>query len=172
MKVYRYTADADSFASLDERAKDRPVLDAIVGQPLAAKWTPLKLKWDDGVERRGDFPSLRDTVPTLSQKAWDLLAPILGTSVEALPATGNDGERLYLLNVLDARKCLDLERSKVEYDDGHILFIDKYRFIEGSLDGAMIFRLAEEPGFEILLTEQFKAKIKELRLVGLLWDRV
>ena len=90
MKLFRYKPDVNRFASIevggDFISEVLTVVDRFnEGTPLAAWWSPLGIEIDKSMGRLGDFPGLQGSIPIFSRKAWDILRPLIGGDVEALP---------------------------------------------------------------------------------------
>ena len=173
MKVFRLVPNSNSYSCLETRSKDWPALDQFRGVPLSAAWKPLKLRHDDTVGKRGDFPSLRGPIPALSTRAWAALSGLLERSVESLPVHA-DGETLYLLNVLDVRECLDHSRSKFKrYESSErIMYVRSYSFVESAIEGAIMWKVPETVGLEVLVSEEFKKHVDDNKLLGLEFEKV
>ncbi|PUA27287.1 MAG: hypothetical protein B0W54_11840 [Cellvibrio sp. 79] len=70
--------------------------------------------------QEGDFTKFSGGAIALSEKAYNVLKPVMGTQAEFLPVQ-NENKQWYLLNVLNVQNLMDTSRSKFKiYEDGHI----------------------------------------------------
>ncbi|HEY0601659.1 MAG TPA: DUF1629 domain-containing protein, partial [Herpetosiphonaceae bacterium] len=101
-----------------------------------------------------------------NERAWQVLEPLLGQSVEALPLR-TDEHTYYAINVLVVLDCLDMDRSEIQYfPSGGIMYIDRYVFEEGCVDEHPIFKIQGAELKEVLVSEQVKAVVEQNHLAG------
>lgn len=172
MGFYIAIPDSDEFDSLvTVNPEDWDVFERFNGRPLASSWVPVPVKIYPG-KRRGDFPSLISYVPVFSEKALQILEPLVGSSIEALPLQCKKGS-FYAINVLDLAAALDLERSEiVRFSDGGIMDVERHVLKEDLLAGKNIFKLAEMPRDRVFVSEAFKKSVEENGLKGLIFRPV
>ena len=176
MNYYEYDTDTNNFNSvhliLDE---GRKILNAFhKAKPMAKKWTPITVHaFDDNPGPDGDFPSLNDysLIPIFSERAWAILKPLIGTSVEALPIIYPSGKPFYMINIIGAVDCLDESRSEVTRNDfsNRISRIWRYAFISKPMNGKHILQLPTESGSDVLVSESFRSLYEHRNLQGLLF---
>ena len=118
MKFYYYTCDADHYGYMSfVEPKYTHEHGFLVsgrfnkGQAIAPSWQPAMTEVDIYSGPLGDFPMCTMGPPVLNEKAWDVLRPVLGEMVEALPVVTPFGT-CFALNVLDVIDCLDYEHSE------------------------------------------------------------
>ncbi len=171
MTVYEYIADSDKFDCLTLKStRDEKVADKFAeGKPLAPSWRPIAVVSEPRPKKAGDFPSLFGYMPVFSQRAWDGLRPLISTAVEALPIKHPSGEPYFAINVVAVVDALDLKKSKVvRYPTGQVMAIEEYVFMPKKLAGHHLFKIPESKGREVLLSEEFRQRVAELKLKGLL----
>jgi hypothetical protein len=169
MKIYRYVPESDDYDCLDNRG-DWGSFD--LGRPLAATWKPVRVEMDDHAGRTADFPSLLGPIPVFSERAWEVLQPLLGASVEALPLNCDRGI-FFVVNVLDHVDCLDYDRAEVtHYSSGRVMMVDKFAFKPGSLHGKNMFKLPETAKSEVFVSESFKKIVEKAGLTGLWFEEL
>jgi hypothetical protein len=172
MTIYTIVPDADTYHCLVlADPKDWDKFDDFTGKRLAHMWVPVAVKIFK-VKRAGDFPSLINHVPVLSSRAWQVLQSLIGGSVEALPLEHPTGI-FYAINVLDLVDCLDYSRSQIErFPSGGIMYIERYAFKKGCVEGRHIFKIAEAPLKRVLVSDTFKQLVEKSQLEGLIFSGV
>lgn len=174
MSVYVFQPRINEYDSLDLVDPGLfEVLQRFKGASLREHWSPLAVKVLPPEGRRGrratDFPSLGAATPVLSERAWTILEPILGASVEALPLLCADTGPLFILNVLDVvSDALDLDASELgRLDDGLIFWVRSYVLRRRAVEGHAMFKLAEIPLGEVLIAGEVRRAVERHGLVGL-----
>jgi hypothetical protein len=111
---------------------------------------------------------------SISQRALDLITPLVGDAFDALPLECVDRpeRRYYVLSIIDLVDCLDVERSEIEWAErlSGKKFIDwgyRYAFKPGSTDGHHLFGVKDEPLAGVLASQDFRRIVEENQLVGL-----
>jgi hypothetical protein len=192
--IYRISTDPDRYDSLLQPVGDPldswwpehgfeswgQVVLAFNGQPLRHRWKAVRVEHADATLRRNrgkpvDFMTVFDPGgDAISQRALDLITPLVGDKVEALPLECVDRpeRRYYLLNLIDLVDCLDLERSELYWDkyentSEFIRWVYRYAFKPGSTDGHHLFRIVQRPMGSVLVSEEFKQLYEAHDLVGL-----
>jgi len=169
MKVYILDADPDKYRGIYYTIEDD-----IVEFNRRFKGTPMKETWT-GREKfafvprrlpRGDTPSLSSHIPVFNARAVKVLGDLLNHSGELLPIVC-DNESYFLFNVTQVVDALDEARCELErFDDGRIMFIDSYSFIERKLAGVTIFKLPQRPLGWAYVTDPFVERVKAAKLKG------
>ena len=124
-----------------------------------------------GKLNKGDFPSFFAIGVIFSERALQVLSPVIQNSVQVIPLQCEEG-RLYLIHVTDVVDCLDLERSVVDYILGGNLIshVEHYEFKDLELlEGKGIFTI-QGLRASTFVTDAFKDLIEEHDLRGLLWE--
>ena len=138
---------------------------------LAGTWTPMVFHgFKEDSQRQGDFPSLHDhpALPVFSQRAWDVLSPLIGCHCEALAIVHPDGEPYFIIHVIETTDCVDLERSRIQqYCTGGVMAIERYCLKTEMLFGKHIFRTPVVARGQLLLDDVFREAVEKNRLMGL-----
>ena len=174
MKLYRYQPDANRFAGIglsltdDERIVDVHFTD----RPLADQWAaPAAHGFEDNPEKEGDFPSLSNynMIPVMSQRAWDVLRPLIGCCCEALPIIHPTGKPYFIIHVMDTVDGLDCAKSELTRNasSGRVNRVFRYAFKREMLHGKHLFKLPLESGGELIVDEGFRAAVESNELKGL-----
>lgn len=174
MKYYRYQPDANSFAGIgfsmtdDERIVDVHFTDT----PLADQWVATVAHgFEDNPETEGDFPSLSNfnEIPVMSQRAWEVLRPLIGYCCEVLPIIHPTGKPYSIVHVMDTVDCLDCDKSELTRNatTGRVSDIDRYSFKHEMLPGKHIFKLPLESGAELIVDDEFRKSVEANGLEGL-----
>jgi len=169
MKVYILDADANKYRGIYYTNEDD-----IIEFNQRFNGTPIKKSWT-GQERfafvprrliRGDTPSLSSHIPVFNSKAVNILGDLLEPNGELLPITC-DGERLFLFNVTRVVDALDEGNSGLKlFDDGDIMSIEEYSFIEERLLGVVVFKLPQRPLGWPYVTDPFVERVQAAKLKG------
>src|SRR5579864_3188956 len=106
MKYYRYQPDANGFAGIGFALDDNErIVDVyFTDRPIADQWkVPDAHSFEDNPEVEGDFPSLSNynKLPVMSQRAWDVLRPLIGYCCEVLPITHPTGKPYSIIHVME-----------------------------------------------------------------------
>jgi hypothetical protein len=121
-----------------------------------------------------DFPVCSMGPPILSQKAWAILRPLIGNTVEALPAITPFGI-YFALNVLDVIDCLDYKRSDFSYYPasmgGGIHRIIKCHLKSSLIRDKPMFKIPERMA-QAIVSDEFKESVVDASLKGLEFSHV
>src|SRR5581483_7457478 len=94
MATYVYDTDPDSFEIVHFRQQDRELRDRFCTcVRVGSNWSPPLVTVPKQLPQ-GDFPTLSRCIPVFSQRAWVILEPLIGSSVEVLPLRHPDPTRL------------------------------------------------------------------------------
>lgn len=142
------------------------------GSPLAASWSPPRVRVMRVKGRGEDFCRFYYNLPVVSGSARSVLEPVLGGAVEFLPLEC-PGRELFAMNVLLLVDALDEERATLRRDsNGFILEIRRYAFHVDRIAGLRIFKLAGFGVGRVLVTEEFKALVVANKLRGAVFSPV
>jgi hypothetical protein len=183
MNVYRIAPNANAYECIYARKKDRDLLFFSECQPLLPNWRPLPVLGDDRLEddsikqpKKGDFPSLYHPTPVFSQRAWDILSPLVQEGVEHLPLIHPSGEVYYAINVLELIDCLDLTKTKLTRNEAcgevWVSSIQTYKFKKRMLKGKHMFKIPETKGLEAYVLDEFKQAVETNGLLGMKFVQV
>lgn len=169
--------DVDNFSMLspidyDCRALSQFLVDGKWGEALKSFWQPIKVKIIKN-KYIGDIFSLDGCLHfVFSEKALNILLPLLQTSIEYLPIINvdNPNDKLYVINILEVLDCLDHEKSNIEYflNSKRVMMLRSPIILRSDiLENKHIFRLKDAPGLRIFVSDDFKRLIEENNLIGL-----
>lgn len=154
-------------------------LSLLDGTPCKAIWQPVPMRRQPAERRKfrgqlSDFSEFGGLGLGFSERALEVLTPLVGDVIEALPLDCPDcKEKFYAINVLDLADCLDEARSDVSYfNAGDIMWINHYAFKPGSTEGHHLFKVKQMPIGEVLVSPEFKQRVEESGLVGALFREV
>lgn len=118
---------------------------------------------------KGDFPSLYGVHIAFSERAVDVLLPLIQSNVQVIPLHCED-EPLFLIHVTRFIDGLDLEHSDIQWITKNKLIstVNRFVFHEERLQEVNLFRVP------ILFSwtfdsDAFKEAVEEHDLKGLLW---
>ncbi len=176
MKWFRYRPDANHYDGVRLIMQDD---EPVVGlhydsKSVGGSWEPVAVEgFDDNPGIEGDFPSLSNynKIPIFSQRAWEVLQPLIGYCTEALPIKHPSGQQFYIVNVMDIIDCLDEERSELVRNaaTGRVSEVFKYCFKDDMLDGKHIFKTPLKSGAELFVDDSFRATVEAKGLKGLVF---
>jgi len=137
------------------------------GTPIGKAWTAKeRFAFVPNRSPKGDTPSYSSHVPAFSVRAARALDDLLRPNGELLPITC-EGERYFLLNVTRVVNALDEDNCELErFDDGRIMAIDRYAFIERDLKRVVLFKLVQMPLSWAYVTDSFVERVQSARLEG------
>lgn len=171
--VFEFLPDADRYQSLI--AVSDKTYERLRGleQQAVGRWTPPNLRWI-GATTKGDFPHLAGHFPVVSDRALEVLKPLLGRDTDVLklnvPGGGYAG-----LHVRDFPDCLDTERSDIRWlAPGRAYDVIDYEFRPEAVKGHHLFRLPQLSLVRTFLSDKAMDLIEEAGLKGLirkkLWE--
>lgn len=168
MNVYIFDADVNNYRGLYLNAEG--VMDFMRrfnGKPIKRSWTTeQRLKFVPRFGPKGDCPNLGSHVPVFNSEAVKVLADLLKSNGELLPAIC-DKEKYFLFNVTRILDALDEDNCELDrFDDGRVMDIDRYSFFEKKLTGAVIFKIPQRLLSLIYVTDPFVNRVKTAGLLG------
>ncbi len=187
--IWKYTPDADHYynlALIDYERDGWFLHETLRTEPLPEPFPVITVRYEteskelsplqrklvrQGKLTRGDFPSFFAIGVVFSDKALQVLWPLIEDSVQVIPLQCEEG-RFDLIHVSDVVDCLDLERSVVDYILGGDLIshVEHYEFKDLELlEGKGIFTI-QGLRASTFVTDAFKALVEENDLRGLLWE--
>ena len=176
MTWYRYRPDANHYDGVRLiMPDDEPVVGLHYDSKLVGgSWKPVSVEgFDDNPDVEGDFPSLSNynKVPVFSQRAWDVLRPLIGYCTEALPIKHPSGQPFHIINVIEIIDCLDEEQSELVRNaaTGRVSEIFKYHFKSDMLEGKHLFKTPLKSGAELFVDDAFRKAIEANGLKGLIF---
>jgi hypothetical protein len=149
------------------------------GTPRKQIWEPVPM-WRSPAKQRkfrgqmSDISGLGGMGLGFSERALEVLTPLVGDVIEALPLDCPDcKEKFFAINVLDLVDCLDEARCDAfRFRDGRICWIDRYAFRPGSTEGHHLFKVMQVPIGDALVSPEFKQLVEESGLVGAMFHEV
>ncbi len=136
--------------------------------------TPMKT-WRTGRETfrfdpdnlpKGDMASFDTPIPIFHPRAVDALAEFLEPNGELLPISCQ-GEEYFMFNVTRLVDALDEKHSDVDrFDDGRVMDIDRWAFLNEKLVGETVFKLRQDPLGWVYVTDPFVKRVLETGLRG------
>lgn len=145
--------------------------DHFIGKRLIENWNPPDINVLGKSKKLKDVISWMHKAPVLSERAKDILAPLISPYAEFLPLIVLYGNNYYALNVVNLVECLDYERSEILFapdEPSRILSISRTYFIENKLDTSPIFKISEWPSY-VFVRRSFMDKVLENHLTGFIF---
>lgn len=177
MKIYHTKPNANNYDNLVAvNEEDEILLLHFLGDlhwyKLPESWQSIRVDFYGEIKQRGDFPSIAALHLTFSEKALRILQPIMGESVELLPVMCTNGERYFVIKIVDVVDCLDYSRAVVRRNShsGRVSVIDSFAFKDGCIGDRNIFRLPELN--QALVSQAFKDCVENNGLEGLKFKQV
>ncbi len=147
------------------------------GTPRGGSWTPIPMKIISKERRRrslrrSDAPWMGSDTLILRREAADVLAPFLVKHGELLPLACEQAE-LVVFNPLCRVDALDETASSVQrFDDGRIMWIDKYVFYRQAIQELHAFKITSLQVSPVFLSEEFVERWRAAGLKGLEFRQV
>jgi hypothetical protein len=143
------------------------------GERWGDAWVPIPVRTEhahDGrraKNRDGDYPALHPAIPVVSQRALDVLRPLISNFVEVLPLQ-HPTDRYYIIHVLEILDCLDQEKSEGERgSSGRLYQVEKYVWKPGVIDETKhIFKIKGLDFYWPFVSASFKRLVDENGLLG------
>jgi len=168
-RTFETGLDTETYFAVKEMLKS--------GASFHEQWNPMKVQlWegDKGYKRKekkkpvADFMSTT-LMPLVSLRGRKKIETLIANRVEFLPFETPVGP-YYGLHVRYV-DCLDIERAEVlRYkSSGRVMEVTKYAFRWERLEGIHIFRLPELGTSRLFVSDEFKRKVEENGLTGLLF---
>lgn len=155
MQVFQFVEAADKYSVPFDWDKDDDNIDYIshivesyfdTKRRVGANWQPSFFGVVNKKQKVGDLGTLIGGEQIVfSQKAVDILMPLIKDSVELLPYPTEIGT-YYLINVLDEGPYLDRQKTNCDevLPNGNCFSINKYVFVESMLVGKHILRIPDD----------------------------
>lgn len=140
-----------------------------IAKKMLDGWISPAIRIHGKSKRLRDFISWMMPAPVISEKARQVLEPLIIEYCEILPLIELRGIQYYAINVLTLVDCLDHKGSNIIYandDPLHILRISRYLFKENtSLLSIPIFKIPEDSAC-VFVTNKFVNAVIENELRG------
>jgi hypothetical protein len=122
-------------------------------------------------EKSGDFPGFVGFHLVFSEKAFNILYPLIEGSVTPLKLSCTSGKNYIAIRVIDIVDCLDYSRAKLtRFDNGRVMDIKAYALQEQLIGDRNIFRLPEIN--RAFVSQKFKNWVEFHQLEGLIFQKV
>jgi hypothetical protein len=177
MQIYKFIEDSDRYSvpfDWDEEDNNIDYVSDIVDayfdkkQRVGDDWQPAFFGTIDQRMKVGDLGTLAGSERIVfSQRAVDVLLPLIGESVELLPYPTEVGT-YYLVNVLDVGEYLDRKQTNCReiLSNGLCAGISKFVFRADMLRGKHIFRIPDSPVFRYI-SDEFITACRQHKLTGI-----
>jgi hypothetical protein len=111
-----------------------------------------------------------------SERAWEILRPLISSAVEALPVIHPSGVQYYALNLLHVIDCLQVDRCitnrRPDAPMAKFSAVYTYAFNEEVVRGQHLFRCPQMKGLEIYVSSAFKEVVESNGLIGLRFVKI
>ncbi|MEM7758157.1 MAG: DUF1629 domain-containing protein [Cyanobacteria bacterium P01_A01_bin.40] len=175
MKIYEIAPHSDKYDSFYCTGEDDyRIIKHFLGyrnfDKAPAFWRPIPVTIDR-MEKSGEFPAL-STAIVFSQKALQILKPLVEGSVEFLPLQCDSGE-FVMLKITDIADCLDYTRAEVKRfpSSGRVMQVISYAFRKNCLDNKIIFKIPEQKA-RVYVSQRFKDCVENNQLEGLIFSEI
>jgi hypothetical protein len=184
MNIYSIEADSNKYQLILPVSDSVEVFEMLdfTGLPKEEKWKPIEFYIDNPLNKQSDFYSLINTAALACNKNaiyklgrfWDL-------SAELLPIYLENGEELFIVNIIDCVNALATNDTEYDYyEDGtRSNRILKYSFHENRFHESSIFKIPETANIQILtytglksLEDEFYTAYQQSGLAGLIFEEI
>jgi hypothetical protein len=131
-------------------------------------WNPIDVKVEP-IGKHGDFPSFISCHLVFTDKSWEIVYPLIASSIEPLILNSTEGAYT-TIKIVDIVDCLDYSRSTYKRSAGGILLIDSYIFKEELVKEKNIFWLPE--AYQTIVSDTFKDCVESSGLEGLAFEQI
>lgn len=184
-RVYKLRAQ-DGFEWLfPVKDADYDIFDDWDGSGSVTDWVPIEVRADDPTNKVGrrrrhnskykpaketDMFKLDPGTPVFSGRAWDLLRPLIGPHVQALPLICDEGE-FWAINVTTTiPEVFDWARSDYcmfDHDPSRICILNRVVLKHRDSAWPPIFKLGPSvTGSWVFVSDQFRQAVDRLKLAG------
>lgn len=178
--IYRVKSRPDEYQCVWYQPQDQPLFDLFTtGERIGEQWRLPQLIVGDDSQRAcevPDFPALRYNLLLSSERAWEIIRPLVEDSVEALPVIHPNGNRCYAINVTRVLDCLLTEQCRTNRllndQSGYFSSIYTYAFDEQVVQNEHLFRCPQMKAFEIYASPKFKELVEGNNLSGLKFTKI
>lgn len=174
MKVYELDFVHETYQHITPVTdEDMEKIAWMFGEPVGT-WEPMLMRVVPETAGRltSDFPHLTASLPAVSERAAEVLRPLIADHVEFLPLICPDGT-YYALNVITEVDALDEEHSDLVHDKyGNLAKIRRYQFVPDKCQGIPVFRIPQD--VIPFVTAPFVEAVEKAELTGfrfvLVWE--
>lgn len=174
MKIYEIVPDPDMYDSLYYvNDNDYRIANHFLGYRHYDKapetWRAIPVAIEK-MDKQGEFPSL-STAIVFSNKALQILKPLIEKSVEFLPLQCYSGE--FVILKPPSINCLDYECARVRRfpSSGRVMDVLSYAFKIESLNNKNIFKIPEQKA-RVYVSQKFKDCVEGNKLEGLIFREI
>ena len=172
--VYLFSVKPEGFKEFDIKSSDDDHIYTMrwTGDSKVEGWRELELSvleddFSSPNDTLADIASFKGGSYALSQRAKDVLTPVIGECVEFLPAL-YDGEPWYILNVVNVLDIVDKEKSRHKiYKSGKVGFIT-HAFLNAPSEPVSNIFIAKDFHPYVFINEETKQIIESTGLTGAL----
>lgn len=177
-KIYTISQDM-KYANAVTVDEDDVLKCSFEGIPQGESWEPVAIRSPFKSKKIADFMYWTPASIVASQKAVDLLAPIVSPYVEVLPLECGWGN-YYILNVTHLIDCINYAESEyIPFGDGktpygapRVLMITKHVFFADRISGIPIFKDVNRPKIPLYVSDAFVDCVEANGLKGLKFNMV
>jgi len=164
-RMFRTNLSAKESLALSEQLRARDW----IGEKWKIIRAQLAREKSERAKPVADFIAIDLDLDAMSERAKACLEDLVSGQIEFLPVETPIG-RYYCMHVRYV-DCLDIERAEVlRYkSSGRVMEVTKYAFRWERLEGIHIFRLPELGTSRLFVSDEFKRKVEENGLTGLLF---
>ena len=175
MKIWQLCFDVNNYANLQAIPPlTADEIQSFNGTKKLSSWSPRQVEPIETDLKLGDAPGF--TIPVFSQKACDVLMPLMEQDVELLPLACSKGA-FFGVNVTNLLDVIDYDSSVFRrFSDGkRIMAFQKYSFrMCDALNKCNIFKITDEPTRRAFVSDRVKGGNRKNGLKGfslrLVWD--
>jgi hypothetical protein len=180
MKVFEILSDVEKYRwihPVDDAVWDMGMMD--FAGDKKSNWKPIKCYVDNLKKEVGSFYEFSGRALTFDKYAYEGMCDILEMAGEILPITMEEGDDLYVLNVLDCVNALDKEKSIWHMRGGKRTRLKKYVFQKERVHESSLFKIPEN-NYGAVLTytglkdsdDEFIGRYQRLGLTGLIFEEL
>jgi hypothetical protein len=180
MKVFEILSDVEVYRwihPVDEGIWNTGMLD-FSGDKIS-NWTPIQCYVDNLKKEVGNFYEFSGGALTFDKYTYETMGDIFEMAGEIFPLKMEEGEDLFVLNVLDCVNALDKERSVWHARGGKRTRLKEYVFHKNRMRESSLFKIPEN-NYGAVLTysglkdpeDEFIGRYQSLGLTGLIFEEL
>ena len=174
LSIWRLETCANEYTSISVKSDFKYFRTHFIGKPMTADWAQPEIEIFGKSKKTADFMSWGMSVVLVSEKAKNLLEPVLGSCVEFLPFQEIKGKPYFAMNVVRVEpNLLDLNKTQAHFsidEPKYIIALDSAVFVDPlPTELPPIFKIEynKKVNSEVFVTRPFVDVVVQHQLIGI-----
>lgn len=172
MRIWLLKLDVDKYNSFNGYKIEEELNIRFFGNSVSSNWKEPVIEAYYKKRKIADISDFSYGAPLFNEKAVIILEEFLKANAELLPAY-YEGNKYYVVNVINVIDALDYEKSEFErFETGAVMYCNKYSFKSEVVINQHLFKIPICNKIDIFVSDQFKRRVEESKLKGLIFVEV